>query len=118
MVTYYDANFIEDYKLTDLKGDNHGKIKNCEIINVKFDEYTNIKIPYRRQSKFRSLIHEENGFVGNKWKDQATRWNQLRFHNEVSLNDDLIDNDGLSTLTFHVHGKHKENKLTQMNVGL
>jgi hypothetical protein len=118
LVTYYDANFIENYKLKDLKGDNDGKIKKCEIINVDFDEYTNIKIPHRRQSTFKSLPHEENGFLGNKWKDQATRWNQLRFHNEVSINSDLLDNDGLSTLTFHVHGKNKENKLTQINVGL
>lgn len=118
LVTYYDANFIENYKLLDLKGNNNGKIKKCEIVDVKFDEYTDVKIPYRRKSKFKSLPHEENGFLGNKWKDQATRWNQLRFHNEVSINDDLLNNDGLSTLTFHVHGKHRENKLTQINVGL
>jgi hypothetical protein len=118
LVTYYDANFIENYKLMDLKGYNNGIIKNCEIVNVEFDEYTEIKIPHRRQSTFKSLTHEENGFLGNKWKDQATRWNQLRFHNEVSLNDELLNNDGLTTLTFHVHGKHQENKVTQINVGL
>jgi hypothetical protein len=119
LVTYYDANFIEDYKLTDLKGENNGVIKNCEIVNVNFEEYTDIKIPHRRKCIFKSLKHEENGFMGNKWKDQATRWNQLRFHNEVSLNDELLDNDGLSTLSFHIHGKEKnENKVTQINVGL
>jgi hypothetical protein len=119
LVTYYDANFIEDYKLTDLKGKNNGVIKNCEIVNVNFEEFTNIKIPHRRKCIFKSLKHEENGFMGNKWKDQATRWNQLRFHNEVSLNSELLENDGLSTLTFHVHGKEKkENKVTQINVGL
>jgi hypothetical protein len=26
---------------------------------------------------------KENGFLGNKWKNQSTRWNQLRFQNEV-----------------------------------
>ena len=118
LVTYYDANFIENYTLIDLKGNNNGKIKKCEIINAEFNEFTEVKIPHRRQSKFKSLPHEENGFLGNKWKDQATRWNQLRFHNEVSINDELLNNDGLSTLSFHTHGKHKENKLTQINVGL
>jgi hypothetical protein len=119
LVTYYDANFIEDYKLTDLKGKNDGVIKNCEIVNVNFEEFTNIKIPHRRKCIFKSLKHEENGFMGNKWKDQATRWNQLRFHNEVSLNSELLENDGLSTLSFHIHGKEKnENKVTQINVGL
>jgi hypothetical protein len=118
LVTYYDANFIENYKLIDLKGSNDGIIKKCEIVDVEFDEYTDIKMPHRRKSKFKSLPHEENGFLGNKWKDQATRWNQLRFHNEVSLNNDLLNNDGLSTLTFHVHGKNVNNKLTHINVGI
>lgn len=118
LITYYDANFIENYQLVDLVGGNNGKIKNCEIIESNFDDYTRVKIPYRRKSTFKSLSHEENGFMGNKWKDQATRWNQLRFHNEVSLNNELLNNDGLSTLTFHVHGEHKENKVTQINVGI
>ena len=118
LVTYYDANFIKNYQLVDLVGNNNGEIKNCEIVNSVFDEHTEIKIPFRRKSTFKSLKHEENGFMGNKWKDHATRWNQLRFHNEVSLNDELLNNDGLSTLTFHTHGKHIENKITQINVGL
>lgn len=118
LVMYYDANFIENYKLVDLKGNNNGVIKKCEIVNVDFDEYTDIKIPHRRKSMFKSLTHEENGFLGNKWKDQATRWNQLRFHNEVSINDELLSGDGLSTLKYHVHGKEKRNKITQINVGI
>jgi hypothetical protein len=118
LIIYYDANFIEDYELVDLVGENHGKIKNCEIVDTDYEEITEVKIPHRRKSTFKSLKHEENGFMGNKWKDHATRWNQLRFHNEVSLNDELLNNDGLSTLTFHTHGKHRENKITQINVGL
>ena len=118
LVTYYDANFIKNYQLVDLVGNNNGIIKNCEIVDGVFDEHTEIKIPFRRKSTFKSLPHEENGFMGNKWKDQATRWNQLRFHNEVSLNNELLNNDGLSTLTFHTHGKHRENKITQINVGI
>ena len=118
LITYYDANHIKNYKLVDLKGKNDGVIEKCEIVDLEFNEYTDIKIPYRRKSKFKSLPHEENGFLGNKWKDQATRWNQLRFNNEVSTNDELLNNDGLSTLTFHIHGKNKDNKVTQINVGL
>lgn len=118
LITYYDANFIKNYELVNLVKGKNGLIFNCEIIQSTFDEYREIKIPHRRKSKFKSLAHEENGFLGNKWKDKATRWNQLRFHNEVSVNENLLINDGLSTLTFHVHGKHRENKLTQINVGL
>jgi hypothetical protein len=115
---YYDSENIEDYKLVDLSGDNHGEIFDCEISDEYLDEYKIVKIPYRRHSTFKSLKHEENGFLGNKWKDQSTRWNQLRFHNEVFLNDDLLKNDGLSDLKFVEHGKTYENKILHINVGI
>lgn len=116
--TYYDANHISNYKLIDLSGNhNDGVIKDCAIQNEEYDDYKEIKIPFRRVSKFQSLPHEENGFLGNKWKDQATRWNQLRYQNEVYKNN-LIDNDGMSTLKFTLHGKTKEGNVTTLNVGL
>ena len=118
--TYYDANHIEEYKLIDLSGnDNVGEIINCEIIDDNFDEYTEVKIPYRKKSLFQLLPHEENGFVGNKWKDQSTRWNQLRFQNEVAKHISLINNEGLSTLQYHTYGINKfENNITQINVAI
>lgn len=117
--TYYDANYIEDYKLIDLSGnDNVGEIINCEIIDDNFDEYTEVKIPYRRPSLFKSLKHEENGFLGNKWKDQSTRWNQLRYQNEVSKNHELLYNEGLSDLNFVEYGVKTENEITHINIGI
>ena len=117
--TYYNTNHIENYKLIDLSGNNNcGEIINCEIINDQLDDFKTVKIPHRRKSLFKSLRHEENGFLGNKWKDQATRWNQLRFHNEVSLNHDLIKNDGLSDLQFVEYGKTHNNKILQVNIGI
>ncbi len=116
---YYDAKFIKDYKLFDLSGNNnHGEIKNCEIVEHEFDEFVEVKIPHRRESVFSSLPHEENGFFENKWKYQATRWNQLRFHNEVYKNDELIKNDGLSTLEFIEYGLTTEKNITHINVGI
>jgi hypothetical protein len=116
---YYDAGHIKKYVLTDLSGnDNHGEIFNCEVVDLDFNDYTEVKIPYRRPSLFKSLKHEENGFLGNKWKDQATRWNQLRFHNEISNDLSIIDNDGLNTLEFIEHGKFKNKKITEINVGI
>ena len=117
--TYYDANNIQDYKLVDLSGNgNNGKIVNCEIVDELYDEYKEIKIPHRRPSVFKSLKHEENGFLNNKWKDQATRWNQLRFYNEVSLNDELLKNDGLSNLEYTEYGITTSNNITHINVGI
>jgi hypothetical protein len=116
---YYDADFIENYELVDLsENGNNGKIVNCDIQEQTHNRYVEVKIPHRRKSIFKSLKHEENGFLGNKWKDQATRWNQLRFHNEVSLNHDLFKNDGLSDLQFVEHGKTYNNKILQINVGI
>lgn len=115
----YDAHFITDYKLHDLSGnDNHGEIFNCKIHRHRYPEYTEVKVPHRRKSVFKSLPHEENGFIDNKWKDQATRWNQLWYHNEVLLNPDATKEDGLSDLKFKTHKIVKNNKITQIYIGL
>ena len=103
-ILWYDADKIENYKLNDLSDyGNHGEIINCEIVEDKIEKYKEVKIPYRRDSIFKCLPHEENGFVNNAWKDQSIRWNQIRFYNEVCKNDDLIYNEGLSTLDFAEH---------------
>ena len=117
--TYYDAKFVKNYKLIDLSGNNNdGTIVNCEITELIVDEYKKIKIPHRRESIFECLPHEENGFSNNSWKKKATRWNQLRFHNEVCKNDNLIKNDGLSTLEFIEYGVTVDNNITHVNVGI
>jgi hypothetical protein len=103
-ILWYDADVIENYKLKDLSDHgNHGEIINCEIVEDEIEKYKEVKIPYRRDSIFRCLPHEENGFVNNAWKDQSIRWNQIRFYNEVCKNDDLLYNEGLSTLEFAEH---------------
>lgn len=116
---HYDMGVIEQYHLVDLSGNgNGGKIYNCAVEEVKLDEFTQIPVPAGRKSLFRSLPHEDNGFHHNRWKDDNTRWNQLRFINEVSLNPELILNDGLSTLQFIEHGIKKEKNITHVNVGV
>lgn len=106
--TYYDAKVIRDYKLVDLLGrGNNGEIVNCEIVDLYSVNDKIVYVPHRRKSKFRLLKHVENGFVDNGWKDQFIRWNQLRFHNEVSLNDELLENDGLSNLNFTEWGREE-----------
>jgi hypothetical protein len=120
LLVHYDANNIDGYTLTDLSGKgNDGKIENCEIIDLSFEKYKKVSIPHRRKSLFRSLKHEKNGYDNNGWKNKAIRWNQLRFHNEVYLNDDLIDNDGLSTLSFVEHGLNRiKDNISIITVGI
>ena len=116
---YYDGDFIENYQLVDLSNNGvNGKIHNCEIIKQNYPEYTEVKIPHKRKSKFQSIKHEENGFLGNRWKDDNTRWNQLRFHNEVSLNHNLMIDDGLSNIEFVQHAFIKDNNTYQAIVGI
>ena len=117
---YYDTKFIENYILTDLSGnENNGEIVNCEIVKLSFTKYKTISVPFRRDSTFALLHHKENGFYKNKWKFKATRWNQLRFYNEVRKDSNLIKYDGLSNLEFIEHGliKITEN-ITHVNVGI
>ena len=117
--TYYDTNHIKYYKLVDLsKNGNDGEIVNCEIVDLDIPKYTNVKIPHRRNGLFKSLKHDENGFDGQQWKDKSTRFNQLRFVNEVSNHPSLSKKDGLSTLEYQVYGKTEENNIIHMNVGI
>ena len=117
--TYYDANHIENYKLIDLSGNgNDGKIVKCEIVKDEFGEYTDVSVPHKRPSLFKSLKHDENGFLGNKWKDQATRWNQLRFQNEVSYHKELLYDDGIKEVQFVEHAKTSVRNITYINVGI
>jgi hypothetical protein len=119
-ILWYDSNVIEEYKLIDLTYNGQdGEIFNCEIVEEQISETKEVKIPFRRSSTFKSLIHEENGFLNNQWKDQNTRWNQLRFINEVKQNDDLLLNDGLNDLVFAEHGIIKNDKnITTIIVGI
>lgn len=115
----YTANYIEEYKMIDLSGNgNDGKIFNCEIKDIKLPKYNQIKVPHRRNSTFHSLKHEENGFFENKWKDQSTRWNQLRFHNEILRDKYRVSDEGLSDLQFVEHGRIRENNITHVEIGI
>lgn len=117
---YYDASKIYEYKLKDLSGHrNYADIVACEMIETNESDEVAHLIPHRRKSKFKSLKHDENGFLGNKWKNECTRWNQLRFINEVIDNDELLKNDGLSTLEFIEYGVKKFDKnIRIINVGI
>lgn len=117
---YYDASKIDEYRLKDLSGNkNYAEIVACEIVESNEPESINHLIPFRKKCRFQSLKHEENGFVDNKWKNECTRWNQLRFVNEVSNDDNLLKNDGLSTLEFIEHGVKKLDKnIRIINVGI
>jgi hypothetical protein len=109
---YYDAKFIKDYKLIDLSGNgNDGEIVNCEMVGYSFDEVKLIDVPFKRECTFKLLPHEENGYVNGSWKNITTRYNQMRFHNEVSKGHKNIKDDGLSNCTYKEHSySHVDNQ--------
>jgi hypothetical protein len=114
---YYDAKFIKNYRLINIPNPKYfGEIKNCEIVPFVFDTKKLIKIPHRRNSTFKLLEHEENGFVGGGWKNITTRYNQLKYQNEVSKG--YIDHkkDGLNNCEYKIHDKNKIYNLTHIVV--
>jgi hypothetical protein len=116
---YYDAKFIKGYKLMDLSGNgNDGEIINCEIVGNTYDEFKIIDVPFRRQSTFKLLTHEENGFVKDGWKSDMTRFNQLRFYNEVIKGYRNIKEDGLSNCKYKQHSISKVENQVNIIVGL
>ena len=116
---HYKNYDIKEYKFTDISDNKiHGKLFNVYLDYFKsfINHYS--YIPFRRNSKLLKLKHDDCGFSNGRWKDDNSRWNQLRYNNEVQLgyHDDI--NDGLSTLQFRLYGKKKENKITHLNVGI
>jgi hypothetical protein len=120
IITHYKNNNITEYLFTDISGNEN----NGEFFNVYLDCFKPFQnyyayIPFRRNSKLLKLEHDDCGFNDGRWKDDNSRWNQLRYNNEVQLgHHDDID-DGLSTcIDYTVYSKIKDNTITHLNVGI
>jgi hypothetical protein len=116
---YYNPNVIKEYKLVELaKCKKLAPIHNCEIVGFTFDSVKYKQIPHRRASVFKLLEHEENGYVGNGWKEITTRYNQLRFHNEIVTGYKDTMKDGLLNCKYTEHSHSKANNQTHVVVGI
>jgi hypothetical protein len=119
ILTHYKNYNITEYRFTDTTGNkNNGKFFNVYLDYFKpfVNHYS--YIPFRRNSKLLKLKHDDCGFNDGRWRDDNSRWNQLRYNNEVQFGyHDNID-DGLTTLQFKLHGKNKNDKITHLNVGI
>ena len=75
--------------------------------------------PYRRNSRFKSLKHDSNSSIGNKWVHQETRINQLKYYNEVRQHQVNFRIDGLNTMMYKlVKEKDTNKKVKQISVEL
>ena len=110
--TYYDAKFMKEYRLIDLSGNNNdGIINNCGMAGVSTEKTKTIYIPHRREGTFKLIPHEENGFVNGSWKNITTRYNQMKYINEVFKGYKNPKDDGLSNCNYkelsHINVKNQ-----------
>lgn len=116
---HYKNYDIKKYHFTDISGNEN----NGELFNVYLDYFNPFQnyysyIPFRRKSKLVKLEHDDCGFSDGRWRDDNSRWNQLRFNNEVQTGyrDDI--EDGLTNLNYTLYSKTKENNIIHLNVGI
>lgn len=119
IIIHYKNYNITDYCFTDISGnENNGKFFNVYLDYFKsfINHYS--YIPFRRNSKLIKLKHDDCGFNDGRWKDDNSRWNQLRYNNEVQLGYHNDIDDGLSTLKYHKYGVESDNNIRTINVGI
>ena len=117
---HYKNYDINEYKFTDISGnENHGEFFNIYIDYFKpFINYYSY-IPFRRNSKLVKLEHKDCGFNNGRWQDDNSRWNQLRYNNEVQKGSRDRKIDGLTTLgRYKIHGKANQGNIIHLNVGI
>ena len=91
---------------------------NCEVVGYQIEDTKPIYIPHRRESTFKLIPHEENGFVNGSWKNITTRYNQLRYINEVATGHKNTKHDGLSNLAFKELNRAKIENQTHIVVSI
>tara|TARA_R110002126_G_scaffold101229_3_gene233281 strand:+ start:752 stop:2176 length:1425 start_codon:yes stop_codon:yes gene_type:complete len=101
---YYDPKIIKKYKLVDLTGNgNDGTIKHCEVVKVDTPGNVRIPTPFRRIGRFKLLKHDNAGFAKDSWQDINTRYNQLKFNNEIKNDWHDTSRDGLNNIKFRLY---------------
>lgn len=119
LTSYHDAKFIKHYKLVDLVHlTENGDLYDVEIVPNPLISFNEITVPFRTPSTFKLLDHKPGGYQDGRWKDKLTRYNQLRYTNEVKPGYRKAEDDGLSTLAFHVHSRSNHKHETHLVVGI
>lgn len=114
-----DSSKIKNYKWIDLTDNNiNSEFYNVDIKEYTPDEYLGNFVPYRRQSIIKRLEHENSGFINGRWKHDSTRWNQLRFNNEVVHGEKDHKIDGLNNCKYTIHGYERKGKVAHLKVGI
>ena len=119
LTTYYDPKIVRFNKLVDLSGKNNpATIENCWIEPTDFTQYRQVYIPHRKECYFTLLEHEPGGYSHGKWKDQLTRFNQLKYVNEASTGYLTFLKSGLNNITYKINSDTQVEREVHLNVGL
>lgn len=90
-------------------------VKNRLFLKKHFNySYT----PVRRTGKVLKLSHPDLGFKDGVWQNDLTRWNQLRFNNEVLLSTNEEEYEGLSNCKYTLHNKEVKGNYIHLKVGI
>ncbi len=119
MVVVSNYKFMKEYRLIDLSvNNNDGIVNNCGMAGVSTEKSKTIYIPHRREGTFKLIPHEENGFVNGYFKNITTRYNQMRYINEVSKGYKNPKQDGLNSLQYTEIDKTKISNQTHLLVSI
>ena len=110
-------NSNEEYCI-DLSGNGKVELNDVGIIKLKNNQKTFLPKPYRRNSRFKSLVHKSNSSVGNKWIHGETRKNQLKYYNKIRQHEVDFRIDGLNTLRYKLVKEKENKKVKQISVEL
>ena len=91
-----DMKISDGHKVKDLSGNGRdGELLDCTKVPVThMEEFKEIQVPFRKQSTFRLLPHEDEGFSEGRWKHIETRANQIKYFNETLKGVSNIKKDG------------------------
>lgn len=120
VVTELDSTKTVNYKIVDNNGSkNNAPLFNTSISKFDVDTKQRLYFPYRRKSRFRRLKHESSGFNGGRWESDLTRWNELRYHNEVCKGYADPNTDGLKNTKYKLHNRKRseDRSVVKLNIG-
>ena len=84
----------------DLSNENVVSLKNIYLYKTRESFNSFLPKPHRRESRFKSLEHEKNSSIDNRWIHVETRKNQIKYYNDVRTDFTKFKEDGLNSLEF------------------
>lgn len=120
LLSKYLAPNNEKYVWIDSVKRKRGTLDNIDIRPYKTPSTMTVDsiIPHRREGSIYKLNHSSNGYVGGRWRSDLTRWNQLRYNNEVKRGVYNDTDDGLKNCEYILHSKSYKDKVLHLNIGI